>query len=454
MQDQLASLPHILNFYDAILTPVYILLLLFWVMRWKKKNYSNSPLKKYIIPAFLVKVVCCILLAFLYEFYYGFGDPHNYYTGAVEIWNAAKANPIYGLELVFKPIDKCSQAAQEFATHISMPAFSPGIVSMFKISGFIGLFCFGTYLPIALVFTLLSFIGSWKIFTAFAEEFPHHLKKIAITCLFIPSFIFWSTNILKDPLCIFGLGLCVSALHNFLKGRFSLFILFEMFAGAFIILALKDYIFYIFFAAGLFAVYIRWILNSKSKYKFFIKCGFWVTLILLTTVIISQRDYLVEIFYVNSMNTIMVVQNVQKDEGGSVYVLSNIDYSSFTGIIRTYLQSLNVALFRPYFWEASSVIVLANALESFIVMLVTLYLLLKLKITGFFTFAFQNSILTFALIFTLLLAPLAGLISFNFGTLVRYKTPVVPFYYTYLILLYYKSKKEKSITEKSKEKKE
>lgn len=452
MQDQLASLPHILNFYDAILTPVYFLLLLIWVIRWKKKHFNNSPLKKYIVPAFLIKIVCCILLAFLYEFYYGFGDPHNYYTGAVEIWNATKANPLYGLELVFKPIDKCSPAAQEFATHMSMPAFSSGVVSMFKISGFIGIFCFGTYLPIALVFTLLSFIGSWKIFTVFAEEFPHQSKKIAITCLFIPSFVFWSTNILKDPLCIFGLGLCVSALHNFIKGRFSLFILFQMFAGAFIILTLKSYIFYIFLAAGLFAVYIRWISNSKSKYKFFIKSGFWVILISLTAWMISQRDYLVEMVYVNSMKTILVVQNVQKDEGGSVYVLSNIDYNSFTGIIRSYLQSLNVALFRPYPWETSSIIVLANALESFIVMLITFYLLIKLKITGFFTFAFKNSMLTFALIFTLLLAPLAGLISFNFGTLVRYKTPVVPFYYTYLSLLYYKSKEKKHLLHSVREK--
>ena len=70
---------------------------------------------------------------------------------------------------------------------------------------------------------------------------------------------------------------------------------------------------------------------------------------------------------------------------------------------------------------------------------------------GFFTFAFKNRILTFALIFTLILAPLAGLVSFNFGTLVRYKTPVVPFYYTYLVLLYYKAKEKNRICKKAKQ---
>ena len=121
-----------------------------------------------------------------------------------------------------------------------------------------------------------------------------------------------------------------------------------------------------------------------------------------------------------------------------------LDDLSFFGIIKTYFSSLNVALFRPYLWETPNLIAIANAMESFVILLFSFYLLLKLRIIGFFTFAFKNRVLTFALVFTLLLAPLAGLVSFNFGTLVRYKTPVVPFYYTYLILLYYKTKEKKA----------
>ena len=129
---------------------------------------------------------------------------------------------------------------------------------MFKISGFIGMFCFGTYLPIALVITLLSFLGSWKIFIVFVEEFPTHYKKMALTCLFAPSFIFWSTNVMKDPLCIFGLGLCVSSLYKLMKGRLSFFILLEMIAGALFMLSFKSYIFYIFCFAGFCSIYVNY----------------------------------------------------------------------------------------------------------------------------------------------------------------------------------------------------
>ena len=439
----MSALPHILSFYDLILTPIYFLILLAWIIFWKKKYYHDSPYKKYILPAFVIKVICCVLLALLYEFYYGFGDPHNYYTGAVEIWNATKENPLYGLDLVFKPINQYSLAEQEFATHISYPAFSVEIVNIFKVSGFIGMFCFGTYLPIALFISFLSFIGSWKIFIVFTEEFPTYYKQIALTCLFVPSFVFWSTNILKDPLCIYGLGLCVSALYNLMKRRYSFLIILQMFAGAFVMFSLKKYIFFIFCIAGFFSVGVHLISNSTSK--FLMRLGVFLVLLLLTIWGVSQKDYLFEIFSFGIMQTVTAVQNVQKDQGGSVYVITNVDSGNFFGIIRTYLQSLNVALFRPYFWESSSAIVFANALESFVVLLFTVYLLIKSKIIGFFTFAFKNRVLTFALVFTLLLAPLAGLISFNFGTLVRYRAPVVPFYYTYLILLYYKTKEKPNV---------
>jgi hypothetical protein len=444
----MGSLPHILSYYDIILTPIYFLLLLLWVKRWKKKHYQHSPLKKYIIPAFVLKVVCCILLALLYEFYYGYSDAHNYYTGTVEIWNATKANPVYGLELVFKPFEKCSPAAQEFGSYMSNPVFSTGIVNMFKTSGFIGMFCFGTYLPIALVITLLCFIGSWKIFIVFVEEFPEHYKKIALTCLFAPSFVFWGTNIMKDPLVIFGLGLSVSALYNLMKGRFSFLILLELLAGSFIMLSFKSYVFYLFVVAGFGSIYINFVTSSTIKFKMLIRLVLLVMLISAVTFAIIKRDYLTEVFTTGFMNEVTTIQNVQKDQGGAVYVLPNVADDSFFGIIKTYLRSLNVALFRPYLWEVPNLIAIANALESFVVLFFSVYLLIQLKITGFFKFAFQNRVLTFALIFTLLLAPLAGLVSFNFGTLVRYKAPLVPFYYTYLMLLFLRAKERKNAKKK------
>ena len=431
-----------LSLYDLFLTPVYFLILLLWILYWRNKHYKNSPLKRYILPAFILKSICCILLSLLFTFYYGYGDTMLYYKGSLEIWEAIKVNPIYGLELIFKPVEECSYEAQQFTSLLADSQYAASVINMYKITGFIGMFCFGTYMPIALIITLLSFIGSWKIYIVFATEFPTYYKKIAITCLFAPSFIFWSTTILKDPLCIFGLGLSISALYKLMKGRFSVFILLEIIVGFYFMVLFKSYIFFIFCVAGFTCLYIHMMTNLKLHFKILIRIFMFLLSCLAIFLVTKNSAFLGEILFSEIFSTVTTVQDVQKDAGGSSYVLSNIDDISLIGIVKTYLSSLNVTLFRPYPWEISSLIVVANAMETLAVLLMTFYLLIKLKFLGFFKYAFQNRILNFALIFTLLLAPLAGLVSFNFGTLVRYKAPVVPFYYTYLMLLYYKSREK------------
>jgi hypothetical protein len=48
-------------------------------------------------------------------------------------------------------------------------------------------------------------------------------------------------------------------------------------------------------------------------------------------------------------------------------------------------------------------------------------------------------VLLFAFLYAIMLGALVGFVSFNFGTLVRYKMPLVPLLYTYLALLYEKT---------------
>ncbi|MBL0145298.1 MAG: hypothetical protein IPP48_05630 [Chitinophagaceae bacterium] len=141
-------------------------------------------------------------MALIFHFYYGYGDSFNYFTGATEIWSAFKDKPSYAVELIFKPLSQCSAKALTYAVHMDYANWGDATTYMFKISGFIGLFCFGSYLPIALIFSAFSFYGLWKIFTVFYKEFPQYHKLIAVGTLLAPSALFWSTNILKT-LCAF-----------------------------------------------------------------------------------------------------------------------------------------------------------------------------------------------------------------------------------------------------------
>ena len=434
---QTFQLPYILSIEDLYLSPVYFILLLLLIRFWKKKYYSNSPLRAFIIPAFLIKIAGSLALALIHNFFYGYSDSHNYYSGAHEIWLAAKENPAYGLELIFKPFENCSAKAQEFGSHLSYSYWAPSNTLMFKISGFIGLFCFGAYFPIAMIFSVFGLIGYWKIFKCFAEEFPKHTKIIFIGCMLSPTTIIWASNIQKEPLCILGLGLCVNGIYNLLKKRISPWFVFEIFAGSLILFFIKSYILYFFIVAAIFAAYTAF--NNSGTYPSFKKILNWGLFLLFAAAIYWIADN--DIAIGNTLSdyfsgNIEAIQTIQIDQGGSTYTLPNTTDFSITGMLQSYFGALNVSLFRPYLWEINNVFAISNALESTFIMLLTLYLLIRTKVVGFFAFAGKKPILMFSLIFMFLMAPLVGFVAFNFGTLVRYKLPFVPFFYTYLLLMY------------------
>jgi hypothetical protein len=53
----------------------------------------------------------------------------------------------------------------------------------------------------------------------------------------------------------------------------------------------------------------------------------------------------------------------------------------------------------------------------------------------------NESTILFCFIFTITLSIMVGSISFNFGTLARYRIPFMPFYFSALVLLLNKGKK-------------
>jgi hypothetical protein len=438
------ALTYILTYRDIYLSPVYFIILAIIVIYWRKKYYSNHPGAIYLFPAFIVKMVCCVAMACLIHFYYGYGDTFNYFTGANEIRDAFLDNPYYAYELTFKPGVECSQKAMEHFNYLSPVAYDlSNANNMIRISGIISILGMGCYIPMAFILGTLGLTGVWNIYKVFYAEFPKHYNKIAITCLFAPSAMLWSAGVIKDTLCIFGLGLCISAMYNFYKGRHLIRSVFGMAAGAIFLLLLKDYLFYTFIAALAVAFfYFKLLKNERPWLKYGFRALSVIGLIVFIFWYVNNSVYVYDNVFDSFKKKTEVLQNVtmqvNETEGGAGYTISNVDDTSPLGVLRSVAISLGTTYFRPFLWECRSPIMFLNALESFAVLLMVLYLLVKTKVVGFFTFAFSNHVLLFSFIYFILLGALVGFVSFNFGTLVRYKMPMVPLFYTYLILLYEK----------------
>ena len=440
------QLPYILTLTDLYLAPLYILIIFFIVKKWKKR-YATSPIKKYIYPALFLRIVGCIVLALIFNFYYGYGDTFSYFTGAHETWTAFVHSPKTGWEILVNDPKNYSSDALEYASHSGYTHFAASYYVMFKIAGAIGLLCFGSYLPIAFVFSLLSFWGSWMIFLVFDKKYPHLRKYIAFTTLFIPSVIIWTTGILKEPLCMFGLGLCFYSLNNILQARHMVKNVIVFSCGAFLLLAVKDYIFYFFMAAACIWSYKSFIGHLSSPFlKLMIKSFIYLVFLILVIYFFYEENNFVQTAFNNyfgkaeNLQTVMTTINTDYNSG-SGYTLPTSDLSGF-GLITAFLLSINVSLFRPYIWECSNVLMVLNFLESFATMLLIIILIFK---TGFIKMYnnLKDPVLLFSLVFGLMMAALVGFVSFNFGTLIRYKTPFEPFFYTMLVILLF-NKPEKN----------
>jgi len=78
---------------------------------------------------------------------------------------------------------------------------------------------------------------------------------------------------------------------------------------------------------------------------------------------------------------------------------------------------------------------LMAALESGFVIFLTLLVFRKTGIVRLISIVRNDNYLTFALIFSLTFAFAVGISSYNFGTLVRYKIPLLPFFISSLYII-------------------
>jgi len=439
-----SQLPYILSTSDLYLTPVYILILFFVVKKLKNKYYADSPLRVYIIPAFFIHIIGCIIFALIYQYYYGYGDMFGYFTGVREIWKAFVKNPHAAFELIFVNRENFSQLVLDSAPYSSYTGFAEATSTLIKIAGFVGLFCFGSYLPIALVFGLFSFWGTWLIYITIYKYFPHLYKYTAISCLFIPSVVIWSSGVGKEPPCMFALGLCFYSFDKILHWKGMLRHVIYFIIGAIILDAIKYYIFYMFAIAAFtwgFHSFISNITNYLARLIVWsiILLGILGLLIYFITI---PDNYLQESF----MNGLSqgeqlqeVMTTINETYGGSGYTLppSNV---SVGGFIESFFLSLNVTLFRPYLWECKNVLMVMSFVESFATLVLVLAVLFKAGIMKIFSYCNKYPIMFFMLMFSLLLGPIVGFISFNFGTLVRYKIPFLPFFISFLVIILFDKK--------------
>jgi hypothetical protein len=117
---------------------------------------------------------------------------------------------------------------------------------------------------------------------------------------------------------------------------------------------------------------------------------------------------------------------------GSGYSLGELD-GTWQSMIKLAPGAINVSLFRPYPWEVSNPLMALSALEGLATLFITLLVLFRVRAR---IFRYVKADVIFCLVFALIFAFGVGVSTFNFGTLSRYKIPLLPFYWSALAIIY------------------
>jgi hypothetical protein len=425
---------------DLILTPFYLLIIFFVLLVIRSTQVKDLTLRKYFFPGVFFKIFGALALGFVYQFYYKGGDTYIYFIGAGYLFQTMFDSPFLGLQLLWAKGNDFIPDAYEYTSTIPFYDDGPTYVIV-KIASICSLIDFHTYAITAILFALISFSGGWAMFLTLYRMYPKLHKQFAISVFFIPSIFFWGSGILKDTITLSALGWAFYAFVNiFIRKKQVVTSVIILLMACNMILSVKIYILLCFIPAisiWLFSIYNNRIKSSATRA--FLKPILFLGSIsfgLLAAEQISADDgkYSFDKIIETSTNTSSYLLIMSAETSGSGYDLGPTDGTTL-GFLKKAPQAIWVSLFRPYLWEAKKVIILLSAFESLFFLILTIRTVKKVGVFNVVGLIKNNDYILFSFIFTLTFAYAIGISTANFGTLVRYKIPFLPFFISALYLL-------------------
>ncbi len=299
---------------------------------------------------------------------------------------------------------------------------------------------FCAFVPTTLILASISFIGLWKLYELFIFYFPHLKKQFAIAIFFMPSVFFWGSSILKDTYTLSCIGFFTYGIFKFfiLKERkLKYFIL--LLLASLIILLIKPYILFALLPGTIIWLNFTRVERIKNSLVRTLVIPFVMLFILLVLAgaysVLGQ--YLGEYSLDNILNKAVKTQQdlVRGQYGTNSYDIGAYE-PTLAGISSKIPAALNMALFRPFIWDARNPVMILSGLENLFMLLFTIYIFIRVKITTLIKSLFSNPLLIFSFLFAIFFAFSVGLTTSNYGALVRLKIPCMPFYLISLFILF------------------
>ncbi len=439
--------------YDYILAPIY-LIAIYLFMYNVRNRITTKETRPYFFKALNLKMLGSTMLCIIFFYYYGYGDTLLYHELGTYMYNAFwYGSPGEWFELVFYPMKSISSPTNGWiAGNVFYLRGDTSTFFVVRVAGFLSIFCANSYFVIAAFCGVVSFFGAWAMFVTFTTIYPKMIKKFAIAVFYLPSVFFWGSGLMKDSLCFGALGLTFYGFYFAVIRRKNITSHAILAGFGMLVLAqIKIYILLCFIPMLAIWTYLQYLNNIKS---YFLKIFLGPVIFIFSGVLgvfavlrLSQNtEYSVDNLASKTKVTSTYLQNMSQQ--GSVYYIGEYD-GTITGLLSYFPQAVSVALYRPFLWEAKNPFALLSAFEATYFLLFTFYVIfIKVRPANVIATFIREPIAPACLFFAMFFSFSVGITAGNFGTLVRYKIPMMPFYIASLMIML-ESNRKKTVAEMS-----
>lgn len=432
------------SYADIFFGPLWLIIIVTGSLLFRNRYYKKNEISfRLFFPALGIKLFGGFLLGLIYQFVYKYGDTFGYHYSSELIWDYLVNN---NKSLISIWTDTPSSFTEELGKIAGNSIYSNNRPAWFtsKIVAFISIFTGHSYVANGFILSAYAFFGIWLFYRSVCSTFSGKDYWFGLACFFVPSVWFWGSGVMKDSIALGSFGFLYYAwIELLVKRKKKIFGLILVLIMAIILFKIKVYILLTFipFAGIIGVLEIRSGINNQKLKSIILPAG----LVLASFISYGILTFLNQLDKRFAFETLLEYALLHQQDllnnsmyyvngGGSFYDIGKFE-PTIQGISGKFIPATLAGLFRPWIWESQNLVMFLSAFESLIILLLSIYTLLNQKISKFFIKIFANRYLFMWFMFSVFFLFAVGLTTSNFGTLVRYRIPALPFYLCSILAL-------------------
>jgi hypothetical protein len=384
---------------------------------YKWKRLSNATLSsEFIAGIFILKSFLSILYIMVHQRYYGGGDTIAYYNDGLIIFNSLFENPAKYLLLCFGPNNIENVPALILKEVDAMGYWwDTSAYSVVRFYAITNLFIWGNIYASGIFMAFVSTTGLLLLYHTVASQLQDKLFIAKIVLFAIPSVMFFTSGVHKEGLLLFFTGIFFYSLQQLLNKKISIKPSLALLLSAFAIWLVRDFIFY-FLLPG--TVAFLWCHTHKGYVLHKFMAVYLVAVLSGQFIQFTIKDKGI-VYNGNALESISIKQHSFESLKNS-NTSFNID--NFNPQLQYFVTHMPSAFFRtllvPFHLTSFNSYQTFFIIENIYILLLLLYLLFNLNISGFIS----NPLALWQFIFAISIIILIGFVVSNIGASVRYRS--------------------------------